>query len=123
MAGIQPWEDLKDHVGTLVAIISILALGIIGLIKGWWTDTSGKFSKLEKATADQFTDVWGEVNRLKQNQVDLRTNLPKEYITKDTWIEIQHERLATLTRIEHKLDGFIESCRKGQCARGGDRDQ
>lgn len=58
--------------------------------------------------------IWDKINEVEGRQITLRGELPKEYVHQDALKKLEDGQ----TRIETKLDHFMEDCRRGDCAAG-----
>lgn len=98
------WGNLADHAAVMVSIIGFMAIVIMGLLRGWWSASNAEIKAL-----------WEEIKAINIRQLQLRSDIPRDYVTLSQWRETHHERMEALQRIEDKLDLFIESCRTGRC--------
>ncbi len=68
----------------------------------------------ENGDAPTIQRLWKKINEMEQRQVDLRTELPRDYVRTGALDKLEKGQ----QRIESKLDHFMEDCRRGDCAAG-----
>lgn len=115
-------HDLAEHTGTLLAIIGVLVALIGTLIAVVWKITLNVattlkediFEMIEKLD-DRISAVWSEITKIRDRQVSLRVELPKEYLR----IGGPGYRVLIegITRIETHFETFAQDCRDGKCGR------
>jgi hypothetical protein len=103
-------EFCKANPGAMVGILAVLGsivgflvVVIIGLIKGWWSNT-GK-------TSDA---MWARLKVLEDRQFDLRTYTLPDFIKRDELKELKD----TWRDMAADLKEFMGACRKGECLAG-----
>lgn len=115
------FTDLGEHTGTLIAMIGALLFIAGAMVGAVWKIMTTIALNLKTDLLQMFDSVWVEINKIKENQMKLRSEIPEKYMQKSDYAEVQHERLATLGRIEGKLDTFIGDCKSGNCPGGNGR--
>lgn len=89
--------------GILSSLLAFASVIIIGLIKGWWTNT-GK-------TSDA---MWKKLKEVEDRQWDLRIKDLPCFIKRDELKELKD----TWSGLATDLKNFMNSCREGNCLAG-----
>jgi len=107
----------NDHFLLGLGLAAGPAIIILGVVFFWLRSGIGK--KSLGLVDNEGTSIWRKIDTMENRQVDLRQNLPNEYVRKEYMGNIDTQ----LTNIGIKLDAFMDDCRKGLCGAGARRSQ
>jgi hypothetical protein len=114
------FNDLSEHTGTLIVIIGFvvtLCITLLGVIYKI-VFRIGEALKVDilnmiKDLDNKLGDVWKEIGKIRERQIDLRQELPKAYL------RIEGPGYKALfdgiIRIEAHFEAFADECRSGKC--------
>jgi hypothetical protein len=121
---ITSFSDLAEHTGTLVVLIGfviticgILLAAMYKMVFRIGETLKDDIFKMLTVLDGRITDVWSEISKLRERQVNLRSELPKEYMRLDG--PGYRAIIEGLGRIETHFEEFAKDCRDGKC--GGKR--